>query len=81
MERKQRLLNNGGGIMENLTYEQAIARLDEITKLLENSQESLEKSIALFQEGMELSNYCRQQLKAMEDKVASILVAEQEQKE
>lgn len=62
---------------EKLSYEQAIQRLEEITNALENSQESLEKSIELFQEGMELSNYCKQQLNEMENKVASILILQE----
>ena len=62
---------------EILSYEQAIQRLEEITNALENSQESLEKSIELFQEGMELSNYCKQQLNEMENKVASILILQE----
>ena len=61
-------------LIKDLTYEQAITRLEEITKQLENANESLEKSVELFQEGIELSNFCQIKLQNIEKKVASILV-------
>ena len=36
--------------MENMTFEQAIKRLEEIVNLLENNQTSLDESVELFQE-------------------------------
>ena len=44
--------------MEKKTYEEAMARLDEIINLLENNKVSLDDSIALYQEGVELASYC-----------------------
>ena len=44
--------------MEKMTYEQAIKRLEEIIKQLENNEIPLEDSISLFQEGVELSQFC-----------------------
>ena len=43
--------------MENMTFEQAIKRLEEIVNLLENNQTSLDESVELFQEGVQLSQY------------------------
>ena len=34
------------------TYEQAVARLEQIVKLLESGEGSLEEMIGLYQEGM-----------------------------
>lgn len=55
-----------------MTYEEAMKRLDEIIDLLENNKASLDESIALYQEGVELANYCDKKLKSVEDKVTKI---------
>ena len=58
--------------MEKMTYEEAINRLEEIVNLLENNEIALEDSIALFQEGVALSQYCDTKLKNIKEKVAQI---------
>lgn len=58
--------------MENMTYEKAIKRLEYIIQQLENNEIPLEDSILLFQEGIELSQYCDQKLKNIQEKVAQI---------
>lgn len=58
--------------MEKMTYEQAIKRLEEIIKQLENNEIPLEDSISLFQEGVELSQFCDNKLKNIQKKVARI---------
>ncbi|WP_050635687.1 exodeoxyribonuclease VII small subunit [Candidatus Stoquefichus sp. SB1] len=58
--------------MEKMTYEKAIARLEEIVAKLESNEIPLEDSIALFQEGIELSKYCDEKLKNIQAKVAQI---------
>ena len=60
--------------MENITFEQAMSRLEEIIKDLENNQTSLENSVELFQEGIKLSKICSDKLAGIENKVAKILV-------
>ena len=60
--------------MDNITFEQAMSRLEEIIAALENNQISLEKSVDLFQEGIKLSKICSDKLAGIEDKVAKILV-------
>ena len=60
--------------MENITFEQAMNRLEEIVSALENNQISLEKSVELFQEGMQLIKLCNDKLEGIENKVAKILV-------
>ena len=60
--------------MDNITFEQAMSRLEEIIAALENNQISLEKSVDLFQEGIKLSKSCSDKLAGIEDKVAKILV-------
>ena len=58
--------------MEKKTYEEAMARLDEIINLLENNKVSLDDSIALYQEGAELASYCDSKLKSIENQVTKI---------
>lgn len=51
------------------TYEEAAERLEEIVEKLENSDVSLEESINLYKEGMELTLLCRQKLDAARKEV------------
>ncbi|MBS6114070.1 exodeoxyribonuclease VII small subunit [Thomasclavelia spiroformis] len=60
--------------MENITFEQAMNRLEEIVSALENNQISLEKSVELFQEGIQLTKLCNDKLEGIENKVVKILV-------
>ena len=58
--------------MKEKSYEEAIKRLEEIVGLLEKNEVPLEESIALFQEGIELSQYCNHKLENIQYKVAKI---------
>ena len=60
--------------MEKMTFEQAIKRLEEIVDLLENNETSLDDSVELFQEGVQLSQYCSKTLGNVENKVSKILI-------
>ena len=60
--------------MEKMTFEQAIKRLEEIVDLLENNETSLDDSVELFQEGVQLSQYCSKKLGNVENKVCKILI-------
>lgn len=60
--------------MEKMTFEQAIKRLEEIVDLLENNETSLDDSVELFQEGVQLSQYCSKKLGNAENKVSKILI-------
>ncbi|MBK7630453.1 MAG: exodeoxyribonuclease VII small subunit [Ignavibacteriales bacterium] len=50
-------------------FEDKLARLEEITTALENSQNGLEDSIQLFEEGVKLSKECLTVLEKAELKV------------
>lgn len=54
---------------ESLTFEQALARLEEIADLLERGDLPLAQAIALAEEGLKLSRHCEQQLDVAEQKV------------
>ena len=54
---------------ESYTFEAAIARLEEIVKLLEGGNAPLDESLALFEEGVSLVKLCNSQLDSAEQKV------------
>lgn len=60
--------------MEDLTFEQAVQRLEEIVSLLEDGKAPLNESMALFEEGTKLSAYLSQLLDTAEQKVTMITV-------
>lgn len=53
-------------------FEDKLARLEEITTLLENSEIGLENSIQLFEEGVKLSKECLSVLEKAELKVTTL---------
>jgi len=59
------------------TYEEAIKRLEEIVRRLEDENIPLEESLACFQEGIRLSRYCREKLAQIEFQVEYLLKEEQ----
>ena len=60
--------------MEDLTFEQAMQRLEEIVSLLEDGKAPLNESMALFEEGTKLSAYLSQLLDTAEQMVTMITV-------
>jgi len=67
----------GGKVKQELTYEMAIARLEEIVCRLEDETIPLEESLSCFQEGIRLSRFCREKLAEIEYKVEYLLKEEQ----
>ncbi len=59
--------------MENMTYEDAIQRLEDVVKQLESGEIPLQKSMELFEEGVALAKFCSQQLDDAEAKVQVLL--------
>lgn len=54
-------------------FEDCLKRLEEIVERLEKGDLSLEESLALFEEGMKLSNSCRGELDQAEGKIEILL--------
>lgn len=54
-------------------FEECLQRLDKIVQELEKGEIPLEKSLVLFEEGMQLSSTCRKQLDEAEGKVEILL--------
>ncbi|MBQ4039667.1 MAG: exodeoxyribonuclease VII small subunit [Oscillospiraceae bacterium] len=58
--------------MENMSFEQALKRIDEIVKHLERGDAALEQSLALFEEGTALIRSCGKMLDEAEQKVVKL---------
>jgi exodeoxyribonuclease VII small subunit len=59
--------------MADLTFEQALKRLEEIVEALETEDLDLDKSLQFFEEGVHLSRHCNQQLQAAEKRIDILL--------
>jgi exodeoxyribonuclease VII small subunit len=54
-------------------FEECLQRLEGIIQELEKGEVSLEKSLTLFEEGMQISTACRKELEEAEGKVEILL--------
>ena len=54
-------------------FEECLQRLEKIVEELEEGENQLEKSLTLFEEGMQLSASCRKELEQAEGKVEILL--------
>jgi exodeoxyribonuclease VII small subunit len=54
-------------------FEDCLQRLEKIVQELEKGEVPLEKSLTLFEEGMQLSSACRKELEQAEGKVEILL--------
>ena len=54
-------------------FENALKRLEQISDLLENEETPLEESIKLFEEGIELKEFCEEKLKSAKIKIDKIV--------
>ncbi len=59
--------------MAKKTFEEALARLEEITNELEEGDLPLEKSLKKFDEGIKLAEFCNAQLSEAKAKVEILL--------
>lgn len=58
---------------KKISFEQAMARLEEIVTQLEQGDAPLEDALALFEEGTKLMKKCSAQLDRAEQKVSKLL--------
>ena len=59
--------------MEEMTFEQAMEELEQITQRMEKGEASMDDSVAMYERGQLLAGYCREKLdsyKARINKVA-----------
>lgn len=58
---------------QELSFEQALERLEYIVKAMEAGEMPLDEAIAAFQEGMKLSQICRVKLDEAEQKIETLV--------
>ena len=58
--------------LEDVTFEKAIARLEEIVKALENGSAPLDQSLELFEEANSLAVFCKKCLDSAEQKIVRL---------
>jgi exodeoxyribonuclease VII small subunit len=58
--------------VENLSFEQALAELEEIVKKMDSGQENLELAVNSFERGVQLKNYCEKKLQEAKLKIEKI---------
>ncbi len=58
--------------MAEITFEQAIKTLEEITNILESGELSLDESMKLYEKGVKLSDKCAKQLNDAELKIKQL---------
>lgn len=61
--------------MENneMTFETAVTRLEEIVRKLEGGTAALDDSLALFEEGVKLVKFCNNKLETADQKVKMLV--------
>lgn len=58
--------------MNEITYESAVKRLQDIVKILETGGLALEESVRLFEEGAKLAEFCNNELKNAEQRIINL---------
>lgn len=59
-----------------MTFEQAMTRLEQIVATLESGRCTLDDSMKLFEEGAKLTAFCQKALKSAEQKIIKLTSAE-----
>ena len=62
--------------MAEMTFEQAMTRLEQIVTTLEGGRCTLDESLKLFEEGTTLTAYCSKQIQAAEQKILKLTAVE-----
>ena len=67
-------MTDAASIPADLSFEDALQRLEGIVSRLESGQAPLEESISLYEEGARLKTLCEERLKAAQLRVERIVV-------
>ena len=59
--------------IDRFTFEQSLEELQEVVKMLESGELSLDKSIELYRKGMDLAKQCHTKLEDAEQKVQQVV--------
>ncbi len=58
---------------KELTFEQAMTRIEQILQTLDSGQETLDESLALFEEGTGLVRFCNEKLQHAKLKIKEVV--------
>ena len=58
---------------ENISFEEAVARLEQIVRAMEEGKLSLDESLKAFEEGISLVRFCNGKLDSAEQRVRVLL--------
>jgi exodeoxyribonuclease VII small subunit len=61
--------------LEGVSFEKALAELEDIVRKLESGSVELEESIALYERGAALKAHCEAKLKSAQERIEKIVVA------
>ena len=67
-------MTDASALPADLSFEDALQRLEQIVQKLESGQVPLEESIALYEEGARLKAHCETRLRAAQLRVEKIVV-------
>ena len=62
--------------IENMSFEEAMKRLDEITEELSREGVSLDRSLSLYEEGVKLARVCNEKLEDTERKIKMLQISQ-----
>lgn len=62
---------------KELTYEKAVARIEEIVRIVDDKNTGIERLSELLKEAQELIAYCKAQLLAVENEINIVLSKEE----
>lgn len=65
--------NAGTSGTGDLTFDEALTRLEQVVRRLESGDLKLEDALAAFQEGMRLSNLCEARLNQVEQQIRELV--------
>lgn len=60
-------------VKENITFEEAVVRLEEIVRAMEDGKLTLDDSLSAFEEGIALVRFCNGKLDAAEQRVRILM--------
>lgn len=69
-------MSNNKTNKKKLTFEEALARLEEIVRELENGAAPLDRSLAMFEEGIQLVKLCGDRLDEAERRITLLTQTE-----
>jgi exodeoxyribonuclease VII small subunit len=61
-----------GSIPAEMSFEEALAELDQVVRRLEAGEIGIEKSLELYSKGNELANFCARKLDEIEHRIARL---------